>query len=602
MLCRSFSRLTRPRGWTAAPRTKTHFDVCVIGAGPAGIAAALRAADYNKRVCLVEKERVGGADLWNGALQSKTMWEYSNILGKMRGDTGQRLYGESLSRFLEIDEDKMKRSMAQVSQTREGQILTALKAAPNVELIGSKATFSNDHEIQCHSSAAKEYCSVTADYFVIATGSKPREHPYVAADGKLVMTSDHIMRAPLPKSLVIVGGGVIGCEFASIIGRLGKTKVAIIDKASHILPREDPDIVHMIGRGMDAAGVVVHHNSDLYDMQPWEETPAEAEARHPADPRPQCGVQYTVMDRTSKALTTFQVDRALLAVGRAPNYVGLGIENTSLKTLGHQLHVNDFGQCVGTPHIFAIGDAATRMQLVSMGEAQAKLAIDYIYGTELRVAPNLSETMSSVAFLTRAVASVGYNESQCREKGIAYIASRYSYEVVSRAVAAANTEGFVKIIVADDAERRILGVRAVGLNASTLVDIGALAIQNEQTVFDLAGRLTAYPAVSQAFQECLRSILDRPARPHAKPASGVKLTKWAPSDMERGVAYKGKKAAAALDQARTAAEDGRQQRCGPPSSPSPLLSGEAIGKGKSDAASSGSIQPGSFFQSSTAGR
>ncbi|KPI84923.1 acetoin dehydrogenase e3 component-like protein [Leptomonas seymouri] len=561
MLRRGLVFLTRPRGWTAASRTKAHFDVCVIGGGPAGVAAALRAADCNKRVCLVEKERLGGADLWNGALQSKTMWEYSNAFSKMCDRTAERLYGESLERFIEIDEVKMKHSIEQVSRTREEQILTAVKALPNVELIFAQATFSNNHEIQCHNSATKEYRSVTADYFIIATGSKSREHPYVAADGKLVMTSDHIMQAPLPKSLVIVGAGVIGCEFASIIGRLGKTKVSIIDKASHILPREDPDVVHMIERGMDAVGVVVHHNSDLYDMQAWEETPAEAQARHPADPRPQCGVQYTVMDRTSKKLTTFQVDRALMAVGRVPNYVGLGIENTSLKTLGNQLHVNGFGQCVGTPHIFAIGDAATRMQLVSMGEAQAKLAIDYIYGTVPKVVPNLSENMSSVAFLTRTVASVGYNESQCREMGIAYIAARYSYEVVSRAVAAANTEGFVKIIVSDDPKRRILGVRAVGLNASTLVDIGALAIQNEQTVFDLAGRLTAYPAVSQAFQECLRSILDRPARPHAKPASGVKLTKWAPTNMERGVVYRGKKAAAALDEARAKAnEDPRQQR------------------------------------------
>lgn len=601
MLRRSIACFTRPRSWTAASRAKAHFDVCVIGGGPAGIAAALRAADYGKRVCLVEKERLGGADLWNGALQSKTMWEYSTILAKMRGKTAERLYGENLSRFLEIDEDKMKLSMAQVSQTREEQILTALNASPNVELVFGKATFSNDHEIQCHNSVAKEYRSVTADYFIIATGSRPREHSYVKADGKLVMTSDHVMQAPLPKSLVIVGAGVIGCEFASIIGRLGKTKVSIIDKASHILPREDPDIVHMIERGMDAAGVVVHHNSDLYDMQPWEETPAEAQARHPSDPQPQCGVQYTVMDRTTKKLTTFQVDRALLAVGRVPNYTGLGVENTSLKTRGSQLQVNEFGQCVGTTHIFAIGDAATRMQLVSMGEAQAKLAVDYIYGTEPKVVPNLTETMSSVAFLTRAVASVGYNESQCREKGIAYIAARYSYEVVSRAVAAANTEGFVKIIVSDDPERRILGVRAVGLNASTLVDVGALAIQNGQTVFDLEGRLTAYPAVSQAFQECLRSILDRPARPHAKPASGVKLTKWAPENLGRGVVYKGQKAAAALDSARAKASEDVQQRCGPRSMSS-QSSSDASGKAKAGATSSENVKPGSFFQASAAGR
>lgn len=543
MLRRTLYTLTRPRNLAAASRDKAHFDVCVIGGGPAGIAAALGAADYNKRVCIVEKARLGGNDLWDGALQSKTMWECSSIMAKMRGDAAMRLYGESLDRYLEIDEVKMRQSMEQVSRIREEQIQAALNASPNVELVFGRATFSSNHEIQCHNKRTKEFRSITADYFIVATGSKPRKHPFVATDGRLVMTSDHIMRAPLPKSLVIVGAGVIGCELASIIGRLGKTKVSIIDKAPHILPREDPDIVRVIEGGMDRAGIVVHHNSDLYDMQPWEETEEEAKARHPADPAPQSGVQYTVMDRTTRKLTTFQVERALISIGRVPDYSRLGIENTTLKTRGSQLHVNEFGQCVDTPHIFAVGDAATQMQLVSMGEAQAKLAVDYIYGTEPKVVPNLMETMSSVAFLTRAVASVGYNESQCQEKGIAYIAARYSYEVVSRAVAAANTKGFVKIICADDPERRILGVRALGMNASTLVDIGALAIQNGQSVFDLAGRLTAYPAVSQAFQECLRSILDLPAQLNADPARGVKLTKWTPSDMSRGVAYKGKTAA-----------------------------------------------------------
>lgn len=595
MLRRSFAALNRPRVWTAVSRDKAHFDVCVIGAGPAGVAAAMRAVDHNKRVCIIEKARIGGADLWNGALQSKTMWEYATVMAKLRGKAAARLYGESLDGYLAIDEAKMQQSMETVSCTREEQIRAALVASPNVDLVFGKATFSNNHEIQCHNQLTKEYRSITADYFVIATGSKPREHPFVAADGKLVMTSDHIMLAPLPKSLVVVGAGVIGCEFASIIGRLGKTMVSIIDKAPHILPREDPDIVHMIEDGMDRAGVVVHRNSDLYDMQPWEETAEEAQARHPADPAPQSGVQYTVMDRTTRKLTTFQVERALISVGRVPEYSGLGIENTTLKTRGNQIHVNEFGQCVGTSHIFAIGDAATRMQLVSMGEAQAKLAIDYIYGTEPKVAPNLVDTMSSIAFLTRAVASVGYNESQCREKGIAYICARYSYEVVSRAVAAANTQGFVKVIVSADPERRILGVRAVGMNASTLVDIGALAIQNGQTVFDLAGRLTAYPAVSQAFQECLRSILDRPARPHAKPACGVKLTRWAPEDMARGMAYKGKAEAAKLDHAREQQVDGSlAQRCGP----SAAMAQGARADARSDgSASNTDVTPGFFLQS-----
>lgn len=603
MLGRSVLLQSSCQRWRAVADAVQHFDVCVIGAGPAGIAAALRAVDYNKRVCLIERERVGGADLWNGALQSKTMWQYANMMSKLRGVQAQRLYGETMEKYLAVDEEKMRVSMHRVSRTRERQVLAALESSKSVELVYGQATFSNNHEIQCHNRETKEYYRIAADYFIIATGSAPRAHPYVAVDGKLVMTSDHIMLAPLPSSLVIVGAGVIGCEFASIISCIGKTKVSIIDKSPHIMPREDPDVVAKVEQSMAQAGVVIHHDSDLYDMQPWAETPEEAMARHPDSPAPQSGVQYTIRNRQTRELTTFAVERALISIGRLPNYSGLGLENTTLRTRDNRLSVNEFGQCDGAPHIFAVGDAATRMQLVSMGESQAKVAMDYIYGVGKKVTPRLEESMSSVAFLAQAVASVGLNETQCRQRGIAFLSARYSYEVVSRAVAAANTDGFVKIIVADDAQRRILGVCAVGLNASTLVDLGSLAIQSKHTVYDLAGRLTAYPAISQAFQECLRSLLDYRGTEQVAASPGVTRVKWAPADMERGICYKGE-AAREADTLQAKQREEQMARCALPSATETATVSTAAatpplppsGTEQQMVKEEVSIRPGSFFR------
>lgn len=525
--------------WRVIPE-KTHYDLCVIGGGPAGIAAAMRAVDYKRKVCLIEKERLGGCDLWNGALQSKTMWEFAIFKQKLRSAAAQRVYGEPVDGYMTIDEDLMQRSMQRVSETRADQIRQALEAT-SVTLLTGQVTFQSNHEVQCHDRQKKCYQTITADYFIIATGSVPLEHPFVVTDRKLVVTSNEIMHQPLPRSLVVVGAGVIGCEFASILSGLGKTKVSVIDKASRILPREDADIVEKVERQLEANGVLIHHDSNLYDLQTWEESAEEAAQLHPKQPElRRSGVQYTIMSRKTKRLTTYNVDRALLCIGRTPNYRNLGLENTSLRTSDGQLLVDDVGRCAHSAHIFAVGDAAAGMKLVSMGEAQAKMVVDYIYGSQQRdtvmSSAAIARTMTSIAFLTKAVASVGVNETECRKRRLAYICCSYGFNLVSRAVAAANTDGFIKILVSNDAEMRMLGVRAMGMNASTMVDLGSLAIRNRQTVFDLADRLTAYPAISQAFQECLRAIL---GRSELKPGTfpSLVITRWSPSGFERGVAY-----------------------------------------------------------------
>lgn len=512
--------------WRIAPEVK-HFDVCVIGGGPAGIAATMRAVDYNKTVCLIENSRVGGCDLWNGALQSKTLWQLSSFLFKSKGPSAERLYGESLEPYMELDEGKMLASIKQVSETRACQIEQSLKAAPNVTVLYGPATFTSDKEVQYNHREMKECRRITASHYVIATGSTPRTHPFVHVDGRLVVTSDHIMQRPLPKSLVVIGAGVIGCEFASILAGLGKTKVSLIDKAHRILPMEDADVAEYLQRQMANAGVAIHHDSTLYDLQPWEETAEEAAAARPEDPRPQSGVQYTLMNRHTKQLTTYNVDQALLSIGRVPHYHSLGLENTSLRTRDGKLLVDDFGLCEGSQNIYAVGDAVADMQLVSVAEVCAKLAVDRMYSTRRLTVPRLSETMSSVGFFTQALASVGLNESECRRLQIGYIVCTHGYDLVSRAVAAANTDGFMKVIVSNDSSMTILGVRAIGMNASTLVVLGALAIQKGQTVHDLVDRLTAYPAVSQVFQECLRALA---GRSEMKPGTfnSLTVTSWLP--------------------------------------------------------------------------
>ncbi|CBH13821.1 acetoin dehydrogenase e3 component, putative [Trypanosoma brucei gambiense DAL972] len=511
---------------------KTHFDVCVIGAGPAGIAAALRAVDYNKRVCLVEAKRIGGCDLWNGTLQSKTLWEMSNFLGRARGSSAERVYGTTISNFMELDDERMLQTLQEVSETREKQVLSALSAS-NVALLYGRAAFASPHELEVSSREAKEYRTVTADYFIIATGSAPVTQPHVPVDHKNVVTSDDLMTLPLPKSMVVVGGGALGSEFATTYGRLGKTKVFLLDKKERIMPKEDDDVAATIQKGMEKHGVEVHQDCLLYSLQSLTKSESDGQET-PNDGTSGNGVRYTIMHRKTHELQTYEVERALIVTGRRPNYFGLGLRNTNCEVRDGVLVLDEFGRCVNQKHIYAVGDATGRDRSVSMGEAKGRLAVDHIYS------PHITEPLhpdhSRIVFLDTAVASVGKNEKQCREKNVSYVVAKYGFELCSRNVAASNTEGFVKILASNDSKKTLLGVHVVGWSGSTIVEFATAAIQRKQSAYELSEMLTAYPSVSQAFLECLRVILGTSMlKPGTFP--GLVCNTWTPSDCERGRGY-----------------------------------------------------------------
>ncbi|MCS7085799.1 MAG: FAD-dependent oxidoreductase, partial [Bacteroidia bacterium] len=215
------------------------YDVCVIGGGPSGYAAAVRALDYGKRVLLVEKNRLGGAGIYDGALSSKTLWEIAKDVSHLRvTDRGYRVFG------YELDYKAIIRTMHEAEAQRNAQLCRQLEAFEK-ELYPGRfvyktgfASFESPHEIKIESDASSEI--VWAENVVLATGSSPRKLPNLPIDEKVIVTSDGIANfEDFPESLVVLGAGVIGCEFATIFSAFGKTKVFIIDKSEQILPFED---------------------------------------------------------------------------------------------------------------------------------------------------------------------------------------------------------------------------------------------------------------------------------------------------------------------------------------------------------------------------
>jgi len=465
------------------------FDLVVIGGGPAGYAAAMRGIDYDKKVCLVEKDRVGGAGIYNGALSSKTMWELSRKISDINdtiGNSGRAKYT--------IPWNEVQDSLEEAVFERKFQYSCHIKLL-QAESVNTRffykrgsARFLSEHEIEItHDGEVKV---IWAQDIVIATGSRPRSLPNIVADEKIILTSNGIEHIhDYPKSMVIVGAGVIGCEYATIFANFGRTKVYIIDRQDRILPFEDDDISILVSKNLEKKGVVVHHSASLERLE-VKDGQVEYELSYP--------------DGSKEVI---RVEKALLSVGRVPNVEGLGLENAGVKMSKRGVHIGDTDTQTNIPNIYAVGDVSGRIALVNMGEIEARHAVE-------RICDPATEAISydnvcTIMFLNPEVAAVGLNEQQCIEKNIPVKVVKIDYSVIARAIAMRKTQGFFKIIVTNDREMKILGMRAVGEHASSAIQAVGLLIKMNVGIEVLSELIHPHPSIVEGIQECVRMLLKK---------------------------------------------------------------------------------------------
>lgn len=466
-----------------------NFDLVVIGGGPAGYAAAMRGIDYGKRVCLIERERVGGAGVYNGALSSKTLWELSQkvasvndtIMGKGR----EKFYLNWSDIEATVDEAVFERKFQYSCHLKLLQTETMNRLLTYHRGI---ARFLNDHEIEILHDGEKRV--VYGENIIIATGSRPRKMDNVNVDEQTIMTSDGIEHLKdYPKSLVIVGAGVIGCEYATIFSNLGKTKVYIIDRQDRILPFEDEDISNIVSENLERKGVTIHHNAQLERLL-------------------NCGdyVEYELSYPDGRR-ETLQVEKALLSIGRVPNIEQLNLEAAGVSMSKRGVHIGDDDTVTNVPHIYAVGDVSGRIALVNMGEIEARHAVERIFG---KVVERLNyDNICTIMFLQPEVAAVGLNEQQCLQQNIPVKIVKIDYSVIARAIAMRKTQGFFKIIVTNDAEMKILGMRAVGEHASTAIQAIGLLIKLNMPIHVISELVHPHPSIAEGIQECVRMLLNR---------------------------------------------------------------------------------------------
>ena len=287
---------------------------------------------------------------------------------------------------------------------------------------------------------------------------------------------------------MVLGAGVIGCEFATIFSNFGKTKVYLIDKADRILPFEDEDIAATVTENLEKNGVVIHKNSSLVRMGIVEGQ-----------------VEYELVYKDGKK-EVLRVEKALVSVGRIPNIEDLGLENVGLK-VNERGGVEEKDTQSAIPNIYIVGDLSADVALVNVGEREGRHAIVKMHNPDIK--PVTYRNISTIMFLNPEVAAVGMGEQEARQKNISIKVVKIDYSCIARAIAMRKTNGFFKIIVTNDDEMKVLGMRAVGEHASSAIQAVALLISMNKGIQELADTIHPHPSITEGVQECLRMLLGK---------------------------------------------------------------------------------------------
>ena len=466
---------------------KNCYDLCVIGGGPSGYAAAMRAVDFGKSVLLVEKRRLGGTGIFDGALASKTMWELSNKVKTIREEIGSSAASDMP--FTQV-QATINAAIEEDASLIQRQLNLIQERTNNIDLVQGVGSFLSPNQINVtHAHGVTQ--TVCVDKVIIASGSRPRLLPDIAVDEKVIVTSNGILHFDhFPKSIVIVGGGIIGCEFASMFANFGQTQVFMIERESRLLPFEDEDISNIVTQNLARNGVTVHERARLLRLE-----------------QKNGGVEYEIACPHGHR-QVLHVEKALVSVGRVPNLEELDLAKADLRANERGVEIPDNDTQTNVPNIHAVGDVSGHMALVSIGEREARHAVVSMF-SNFKAAPIRYKIMSSIMFLAPEVALVGANEQTLRQQGVPYRVAKVDFSILSRAIAMRKTKGFFKLLVSDDDEMKVLGMRAVGEHASSAIQVVALVIYLGKGIVELADMVFPYPSIVEGIQTCARLLMGK---------------------------------------------------------------------------------------------
>ncbi|MBA2368588.1 MAG: dihydrolipoyl dehydrogenase [Candidatus Protochlamydia sp.] len=446
---------------------KKKFDVIVLGGGPGGYPAAIRAASQGKSVALIEAKELGGTCLNRGCIPSKALIAGSEIVSRLKEAEEFGIHVENIQidyARLSSHKDKV------VGKMRRG--LEGLIAAHPITLIRGFGELQSPTEIKIKGENAQ---TVIGGKIIIATGSEPRNMKAFPFDFERIHDSTSLLQMnALPKKLIVVGGGVIGCEFASLFATL-KVEVTILELLPTILSTEAKEVAEALSKAFTKRGIQI-----------------------------EAGIKVTKIERDGNTVKvhveggrTFTADCCLVSVGRSLNTKGIGLEKAGVIVQENgMVQVNERME-TSVDGIYAVGDIASKWWLAHVASHQGLVAADNACGKNAMMHYN---AIPSVIFTHPEIATVGLSLEEATKQGFQAKAAPFPFQALGKSQAALETEGFAQVVV-DGKTGQVLGAQVVGHDASVLIAEMTLAIANELTVECIAETIHAHPTLSEAWLE-----------------------------------------------------------------------------------------------------
>jgi dihydrolipoamide dehydrogenase len=457
------------------------FDLVILGGGTGGYVAAIRAAQLGKTVAVVEKGKLGGTCLHRGCIPSKALLRSAEVYktAKKAADFGVDIEGLGLN-FAKMQERKqsivnqlhmgvqslMKKGKIEVYEGT-GRILGPSIFSPMPGTVSVEFNDGTENEI------------LIPQNVIVATGSRPRSLPGLAIDGNYVMSSDEALEMKtLPASIIIVGGGVIGIEWASMLNDLG-VEVTVLEYADRIVPTEDEEISKEAARVLKKKGIKLVTSAKVLSDTLETGKGVMISAEHKGETK------------------QFSAEKMLVSVGRQANTEGIGLENTIIKVENGYIQTNEYFQTAES-HIYAIGDVIGGLQLAHVASHEGITAVEHL--SNLNPEPINYDNISKCIYSSPEMASVGLTEKQAKEQGFNVKVGKFPFKAIGKALVYGESDGFVKIVANKDTDD-LLGVHMIGPHVTDMISEAGLAKVLDATPWEIAHTIHPHPSLSEVFGE-----------------------------------------------------------------------------------------------------
>lgn len=440
--------------------------IIIIGAGPGGYETALLAAKRGVEVVLIEAGHVGGTCLNEGCIPTKTFCKNAEVLDTLREAS---VFGVTdLSYAFDFSAVRQRKD-AVVEQLRGG--VESLLSHKLITLVCGKAAFKDSHTV------VVEEAEYSADYIIVATGSVSATLPIPGNDLPGVLTSKEILDVEeIPQRLCVIGGGVIGLEFASIFKSFG-SEVTVLEYCKDILPRFDTDLAKRLKQSLGKRDIDIQTQAQVLSIEATDNA---------------LNVKFSKKGKEE----TVEADKVLMAVGRRANVASLNLSDIGVEYTPKGIAVNEYMQ-TNLPHVYAIGDVNGMMMLAHAATFQGIVALDHIMGISNEI--DLS-VMPAAVFTSPEAATVGLTEDECKEKGVAVKCLKSFFRANGKAVTMGETDGFCKLIVEAEAPSRILGCHLFGPHSSDIIQEVAALINRKSTLEDFKSIIHTHPTLVEVLQ------------------------------------------------------------------------------------------------------